>query len=126
MIVVVVIGIIAAMAIPNYMRVRDYAREASVKSAMHTFQLSMEDYGALHDGIYATNAEKAQVKALFPDGEWPLNPFDGEKLTDAEVSFGSDPGATGELGANPATDTDYAIKGYGRSAMLSLVLDNGG
>jgi len=126
MIVIVVIGIIAAMSLPNLMRAGNYAKEASVKSNMHTFQLAMEDYGAMNDGVYATNAEKAQVKTLFPNGKWPPNPFTGIPLTDAEVTFGSDPDAAGELGVNPATNSDYAIKGYGKSAMLALTLNNGG
>ena len=126
MIVIVVIGILAAIAIPNFLRVYDHAKEGSVKSNMHTFQLAMEDYAAIHDGVYATNAEKAQVKALFPGGGWTDNPFTGARLADADVSFGADPDASGEMGANPATSTDYAIRGYGKSALLSLVLDNGG
>jgi prepilin-type N-terminal cleavage/methylation domain-containing protein len=126
MIVVVVIGILAAMGIPNLLRVYDHAREGSVKANMHTFQLAMEDYAVTNAGIYATNAEKAQVKILIPDGDWPINPFTGVRLTDAEVSFGSDPDASGEMGANPATNSQYRIKGYGKSALLALTLRNGG
>jgi prepilin-type N-terminal cleavage/methylation domain-containing protein len=125
MIVVVVIGIIAAMTIPDLSRARDYAREASVRSNMHTLQMAMEDYATIHDGIYATNAEKAQVKALVPAGAWPKNPFSGLRLTDAEVTFGADPDASGEMGVNPSTTNAYAIRGFGKSAVLSLILSNG-
>jgi hypothetical protein len=92
---------------------------------MHTFQLAMEDYAIINDGIYATNAEKGEIKALIPGGEWPKNPFTSIRLVDAEVSFGSDPDASGEIGANPASPNGYRIKGYGKSALLSLVLSNG-
>lgn len=125
MIVVLVIGIIAAMAIPALNRARDYAREASVKANMHTIQLAMEDYATINNGIYATAAEKAQIKALVPMGQWPKNPFRGTRLTDAEVSFGSDPDASGEIGVNPASGDAYAIRGFGKSALLSLILSNG-
>lgn len=126
MIVIAVLGLLAAMFLPNFLRMGDYAKEANVKSNMHTFQLVMEDYATTKDGLYATNAEKAQIKALFPNGIWPVNPFTGANLADAEVSFGSDPDAPGEVGANPSTNSDYAIRGFGKSAMLSLTLKNGG
>jgi len=125
MIVVVIIGILAAIAIPNFISMQDRAKEGSVKANMHTFQLAMEDYAVTQDGVYATAAEKAQVKALFPGGVWPDNPFTGSPLADADVPFGSDPDASGEMGANPATTSGYTIKGYGKSALLSLTLTNG-
>ena len=126
MIVVVVIGILAAIALPNFISFRTHALEGSVKANMHTFQMAMEDYAATNNGVYATIAEKAQVKALVPGGQWPFNPFTKVRLTDAQISFGADPAASGEMGANPATDTQYIIKGYGKTALLTLALTNGG
>lgn len=125
MIVIVIIGILAAIGIPNYLRFYDHAKEGSVKSNMHTLQLAMEDYAVMNDGVYATNAEKAEIKAMIPEGDWPLNPFTGSRLVDADVSFGSDPDASGEMGANPATSSGYVIKGFGKSALLSITLSNG-
>lgn len=52
MIVVVIIGILAAIAIPNFMSMRQRAREASTKSNMHTLQLSLEDFSTMCDGMY--------------------------------------------------------------------------
>ena len=43
-IVVVIIGILAAIAIPNFIAMQDRAREASVKANMHSFQLAVEDF----------------------------------------------------------------------------------
>ena len=44
MIVVVIIGILAAIAIPNFMSMRQRAKEASTKANMHTLQLTAEDF----------------------------------------------------------------------------------
>jgi prepilin-type N-terminal cleavage/methylation domain-containing protein len=52
MIVVVIIGILAAIAIPNFMSMRNRAKEASTKSNMHTVQLTAEDFSTLADGAY--------------------------------------------------------------------------
>lgn len=125
MIVVVIIGILVAIAIPNFISMQNRAKEGSVKANMHSFQLAMEDYAVQNDGTYATDTEKASVKALFPGAAWPKNPFTGAAYADADVSFGADPNASGEIGANPATATSYTIKGYGKSAVLALTLSNG-
>lgn len=55
MVVVVVIGILAAIAIPNFMSMRQRAKEACVKANMHTLQLAAEDFGSLADGCYPEN-----------------------------------------------------------------------
>ncbi len=52
MVVVVIIGILAAIAIPNFMSMRDRAKEASVKNNMHTLQLAGEDFSTMCEGLY--------------------------------------------------------------------------
>ena len=56
MIVVVIIGILAAIAIPNFIAMQARAKEGSTKANMHTFQLAAEDYGVQNDGTYAAAA----------------------------------------------------------------------
>ena len=76
MIVVVIIGILAAIAIPNFIAMQNRAKEGSVKANMHTFQLAAEDYGVQNDGVYATTAA-VTVEALLPGaGSNFKNPFD--------------------------------------------------
>lgn len=52
MIVVVIIGILAAIAIPNFMSMRQRAREASTKNNMHTLQLALEDFSTMCEASY--------------------------------------------------------------------------
>ncbi|MBU1356565.1 MAG: prepilin-type N-terminal cleavage/methylation domain-containing protein [Candidatus Edwardsbacteria bacterium] len=52
MIVVVIIGILAAIAIPNFMSMQDRAKEGSVKANMHTIQLAVEDFSTQTEGLY--------------------------------------------------------------------------
>jgi type II secretion system protein G len=122
MIVVVIIGILAAIAIPNFIAMQDRAREASVKANMHSFQLAIEDFAVKNTGTYPVAADAALVLANFPSGAWPKNPFTG--ALDAAV-WGADPAAPGIFGANPAVTTGYTIKGYGKTALLPLTLTNG-
>lgn len=44
MVVVVIIGILAAIALPNFLSMQDRAKESEVKSNTHTVQLTVEDY----------------------------------------------------------------------------------
>ncbi len=122
MIVVVIIGILAAIAIPNFIAMQDRAREASVKANMHSFQLAIEDFAVKNTGTYPVAADNAAVLANFPSGAWPKNPFTG---ANSAATWGADPAAQGIFGANPAVTTGYTIKGYGKSALLSLTLTNG-
>ncbi|MEW6686028.1 MAG: prepilin-type N-terminal cleavage/methylation domain-containing protein [Candidatus Edwardsbacteria bacterium] len=52
MVVVVVIGILAAISIPNYMKMRMQALEASTVSNMHIAQLVVEDFCTMAEGMY--------------------------------------------------------------------------
>jgi len=49
---VVIIGILAAIAIPNFMSMQDRAKEGGVKSNMHTTQLAAEDFSTQSEGLY--------------------------------------------------------------------------
>lgn len=53
MVVVVIIGILAAIAIPNFISMQKRAKEASVKNNMHTCQLASEDFSTITEGLYA-------------------------------------------------------------------------
>jgi type IV pilus assembly protein PilA len=115
MIVVLVIGILAAVAIPNFVQLQSRAREAAVKSNMHTTQLAAEDFSVTNNGIYATDV--ADIAGLLPDSAGLLNPFTGDPELPIDGVAGS-PGEVGydEVGSPPS---GYSISGYGLSAPLS-------
>lgn len=52
MIVVVIIGILAAIAIPNFMSMQRRAKEAAVSSNMHTLSLTAESFSTQAEGFY--------------------------------------------------------------------------
>lgn len=52
MVVVVIIGILAAIAIPNFLAMQQRAKEASLKENMHTLQTIVEDFNNRADGVY--------------------------------------------------------------------------
>jgi prepilin-type N-terminal cleavage/methylation domain-containing protein len=127
MIVVVIIGILAAIAIPNFISMQDRAKEASVKANMHTLQLAFEDFAVQTDGVYPDGAASTTptgdtVRDLCPQNQYPDNPFTNVETV---VTWDAEPAAQGVIGSDPANITDYVIKGYGKSALLTLELTTG-
>jgi prepilin-type N-terminal cleavage/methylation domain-containing protein len=131
MIVVVIIGILAGIAIPNYIAMQDRAKEGSTKANMHTFQLAAEDFGVQNNGAYSLTV--APVVAQLPSGGANFrNPFTNTQ--GAGISY-EDRG-DGNLATAPtafsgitsyadSAQITYNIKGYGRKAALALILSAG-
>jgi len=124
MIVVVIIGILAAIAIPNFIAMQSRAKEGSTKANMHTFQLAAEDQGVQNDGKYAAAATVAgNLPANFKN---PFNQSTGSG--GAWESRSSSAAATGGLSGITSYWTDtlsYNIKGHGKTADLTLTLTSG-
>ncbi len=128
MIVVVIIGILAAIAIPNFIAMQNRAKEGSTKANMHTFQLAAEDYGVQHDGVYAAGADT--VSALLPSGGANFkNPFNGTTTNAWQdvATWNRAPVASnsGEVAYSDSATAQYAISGKGKTAALTLVLSSG-
>ena len=129
MIVVVIIGILAAIAIPNFIAMQDRAKEGSTKANMHTFQLASEDYGVQNDGTYA--ADCAGVAPLLPRGGASFkNPFQATAAAYVDAGSWAVPLPTGSTTAGITAYQDssqqkYQISGRGKSADLSICLTSG-
>jgi type II secretory pathway pseudopilin PulG len=129
MIVVVIIGILAAIAIPNFMAMQDRAKEGSTKANMHTMQLAAEDYGVQNNGVYG---DATSLSASLPGaGATFVNPFDGntgvgdawENRTTMDASATPVPGIASYADSSAANT--YNIKGWGKSTDVGLILTSG-
>jgi prepilin-type N-terminal cleavage/methylation domain-containing protein len=132
MIVVMIIGVLAAIAIPNFVSMQNRAKEGSTKANMHTVQLAAEDYSVQNDGSYAATA--GQVLSLIPTyGGGITNPFDKSTgVTSAWVdqTTWTIPLATGSTKAGVVAYGDsltvqYQVAGRGQFRDLSLILNSG-
>ena len=132
MIVVVIIGILAAIAIPNFIAMQTRAKEGSTKANMHTFQLAAEDYGVQKDGVYASVA--TDVGPMLPMGGANFkNPFTNTAgSTVAYEDIGTFarpivPTATkpGIVAYSDSVTITYVIGGEGKVGPLTLQLTSG-
>jgi prepilin-type N-terminal cleavage/methylation domain-containing protein len=131
MIVVVIIGILAAVALPNFVRMMANSKEAGVKSNSHAVQVAAEDFAAQNDGVYAadlsatTDISGETIIDMLPQNSPLRNPFTGIKTEPVDG-----PAATaGQTGYEPVVDgggfnVGYVITGYGRSDIVTR-LSNG-
>ena len=131
MIVVVIIGILAAIAIPNFIAMQDRAKEGSTKANMHTFQLTAEDWSVQHDGFYSSNA--AQVVSIMPNSGFKFeNPFDrstGSANSWEDAAAWANPittsGKPGIVAYGDSSLIEYQVVGHGKTIDFPLVLSSG-
>lgn len=57
-IVLVIIGALAAVTIPNFILMREQGMDRQTKDSMHIFQLAAIDYAVENSGNYATSADQ--------------------------------------------------------------------
>ena len=118
MVVVVIIGILAAIAIPNFVKVIDRAKVASCKANMKTLQTTVEAISVDYMGRYPDNA--VDLSNELP-GNF-RNPYDGTSGHGNAWTTTSGPDGTSEgmiyydpenAGAT-YTSTSYTILGQGK------------
>lgn len=116
LIVVVVIGILVAVAIPNFAGAKDRARNGAVQANVHVIQVALERYAIDNTGHYPTTAQglnPAVVSAgslyqpFYPQSPW------GAAVTQAVNSNIAipDANATPQNGRNPTDGSVSAAPG---------------
>jgi prepilin-type N-terminal cleavage/methylation domain-containing protein len=114
MVVIVIIGILVAIALPNFIGATDRAKLANVKSNAHTVQTMLESYGVDFGGKYPTTVVNLQQEAQ-TGAYWKTlaNPFDGLTTTSVETLTTATFANGGSVGYNmqDATNTHYFVYG---------------
>ncbi|MBT9546601.1 MAG: type II secretion system protein [Candidatus Sericytochromatia bacterium] len=143
MVVIVIIGILVAIALPNFIGAQDRAKISSVKANMHTVQTMLETYGVDWGGTYPSTVGTGpapgsgligeSLNASNPYYKDFVNPFSSQGMG----ATGSTPGNSliditvtttvaaqaGKTGFNPSGSTKYYL--YGFDKVGAVVKDKG-
>lgn len=133
-IVILIIGILIAIAMPNFFSAQDRAKTAAVKANMHTFQTVLESYAIDWGGVYAPNVNGLKIAGSEPGREfWQefANPYsaltgEGKAYGDADVLPAPEGANAGLVLYNPAAPGPvfgYFI--YGLDKVGSPIQDKG-
>jgi prepilin-type N-terminal cleavage/methylation domain-containing protein len=127
MIVVVIIGILAAIAVPNFMSMQLRAKESVVKTNMHTVQLTAEDFSTRNNAVYpassaatAPGAAAAGITFASMIPSTMRNPFGGTVVIFQVAA----PSVRGQVGYNAAAG-GYTITGFGNDRLITITLTPG-
>jgi len=106
LIVIIIIGILAAIAIPMFLNQRDKAKDAAVKAGTHTIELGIGSWATDHNDVYPPVADVSKAGEVGAQVDnWPNNPW-----TDQPMASSSSPGDyTYTLGAEASS---FTLKGH--------------
>ena len=81
LIVIIIIGILAAIAIPLFINQRDKAKDAAVKSGTYNIELGIGSWAVDHADVFPPVAEVAVTGEVGAQVDnWPKNPWTGNPM----------------------------------------------
>ena len=75
LIVIIIIGILAAIAIPMFLSQRSKAKDAAVKEGIHSIQIGIQSYAVDSSDTYPVAGTVNQAGLASYVDNWPKNPF---------------------------------------------------
>ena len=71
LIVIIIIGILAAIAIPMFLTQRNKAKDAAVKEGIHSIQIGIQSYAVDNSDTYPAAAQVSQATLSSYVDNWP-------------------------------------------------------
>ena len=114
LIVIIIIGILAAIAIPMFLSQRNKAKDASVKEGIHSIQVGIQSYAVDNNDAYpAATTVSSTTLAGYVDN-WPKNPF---SPSSAPMSEGA---GQGQYNYTTPTSSTFQLVGHMTSSNFTV------
>src|SRR5919199_4352883 len=109
LVVMLILGLLAAIAIPSFFNQRDKAKDADAKESVRTAQTAIETYATDHDGSYtgATAALLRGIESTLNDTPGTLTVTPSGAGTGYTVSVASETGNVFSITRNTDGTVDY-------------------
>jgi len=117
LIVIIIIGILAAIAIPMFLNQREKAKDAGVKEGTHTLQVGVQSYAVDSNDAYPLTDAMAAAVAPMLD-KWPGNPFTAanDPMTNQQAF------KVGDFKYTAAAAADYSLQGWLKDSAKPFVV----
>jgi type IV pilus assembly protein PilA len=106
LIVIIIIGILAAIAIPMFLNQREKAKDAGVKEGTHTLQVAVQSYAVDNNDTYPLTANMVAAVTPLVD-KWPNNAFNNNAAMANQQAY-----TVGDFKYTAAATTDYSLQGW--------------
>ena len=123
LVVMLIIGLLAAIAIPSFFNQRDKAYDANAKEQARTAETAMETYATDNGGVYtgATTAKLVQIENSLTDTVSTTKPY----LSAAAAAGANNKGWTVTV-TSPKTGNTFTISRDETTSQLSFTCTTGG
>ena len=116
LIVIIIIGILAAIAIPMFLNQRQKAKDAGVKEGVHAIQIGVQSFAVDNNDIYPATGTVAPAGASVDTAivsPWPDDPFAADPATDMTNGATAGHYAYTGVAIGAVANATYTLIGYG-------------